>query len=287
MMKIISKKIQFTFPMLMVAAIAIAQNTTIDNQKKTESMLSAEALLKKQKVLIIPFEPKMYMSEIDKKVHDETKLNAPKIQAAFREGLDEVIYIAIKQKTSVYSFLNDSAKCAKDMARTYSSTTYSYDLVPEENTSVKELNKPVVKPADPKIVNGQLQVEPNMEKKFMNRKTSDPQLLTYLGQKYGSSIFVFINQLDIKNNPQSYDVNTDTYKRDVTVHYTIMDKTGKYLSYGIATSSFSSTINDPEKISKNYFAPIGTAIANKLVLAMNPENTVKYVDKPKNKPKFE
>ncbi len=284
-MNIIQKKIHFTFLVLIISVALQAQNTTIDNEKKTESMLSAEALLRKQKVLIIPFDPKMYMSEIDKKVNAETKLTGPQIMTAFREGLDEMIFLAVKQKTSVYSFLNDSAKCAKDMAHTYVSTAYSYEPVPADNASIKDLNKPVDKRSDPKIVNGQLTVLPNMEKKFMNKKVSDPKLLSYLGQKYGSSVFIFVNQIDIKNNPESYDVVADTYKRDVMVHYTIMDKDGKYLAYGISTSSFSSSINDPKKITNTYFMPIANTIANKLVMSMAPE--VKYIDKPKNKPKFE
>jgi hypothetical protein len=286
-MKHSSKKYFTLFLLLLVSFFSKAQNTTFDNDKKTEAILNAENLLRKNKVLIIPFEPKMYMSEIDKKVNAETKLKELQIVAAFREGLDEMLYLAIKQKTSVYSFLNDSAKCAKDMAYTYKSVSYSYEVVPQENATVKELNKPADKKNDPKIVNGQIAVLPNMEKKFMNRKVIDPQIIPYLNQKYGSSIFIFINELDIKNNPESYDITTDTYKRDITVHYTIADKDGKYLAYGIATSNFSSSINDPQKISKTYFSPIANTIANKLVASLIPDNGIKYVDKPKNKPKFE
>jgi hypothetical protein len=98
---------------------------------------------------------------------------------------------------------------------------------------------------------------------------------------------VFVNELDIKNNPESYDVTTDTYKRDVAVHYTILDKDGKYLSYGIATASFSSALNDPQRIAKTYFSPIATTIANKLVASLTSNGTIKYIDEPQNKPKFE
>lgn len=285
-MKIVLKNFFITSLFVSLFLSSNAQNTTIDNDKKTEAMLNAHALLKKEKVLIIPFEPKMYMSEIDKKVNAETKQSSKQIYSAFREGLDDMIYLAVKQKTNVYSFLNDSAKCAKDMALTYAGITYSYDLIPPDNASRNDLNKTKQTNVEPKIVNGQIVVAPNMDKKFMNTKITNPKLLEHLSQKYGASVFIFINQLDIKNNPQSYDVTNDTYKREVTVHYTIMNKEGKYLAYGIATSVFSSLVNDPQKITKTSFSAIANTIADKLVAAHLPETGVKYVDKPKNKPKF-
>ena len=255
---------------------SFSQNTTINASKKNEQLLNSDIIMRSHQILIIPFAPKLYMSEIDKKVHDETKMNFNQIRNTFRTGLDELLFIQFKSmKSSVYALLNDSAKNAQDIERIYGSTTYSYDLVPSENASQKDIGKYQKKDNAPKIVNGQLAVEASTDKKFMNAKITNPQLLGYLNKKYNSSLYVFINELDIKNNPESYDIATNTYKREITVHYTVFDKEGKYVNYGIAATDFSSNINDPDKIIKNYFPVITKTISNRLVAVLAPPTDTK------------
>jgi len=105
----------------------------------------------------------------------------------------------------------------------------------------------------------------------MNTKISEPKLLNYLTTKYKTDYFVFINQLDIKNNMDSYDLVTDTYQREITVHYSILDKTGKNLSAGVATSTFSSKENEPKKIVADSFSPIASYIAENLKASIKAE----------------
>ena len=105
----------------------------------------------------------------------------------------------------------------------------------------------------------------------MNTKLTNVEVIEYLNKKYLSEYFVFINELDIKNNMDSYDINTDTYQREVTVHYSILDKTGKTISAGVATSSFSSKENNPKKIVAQCFSPIATYIAAKFTAIVNPK----------------
>ena len=97
------------------------------------------------------------------------------------------------------------------------------------------------------------------------------EVLSYLNKKYTSEYFVFINQLDIKNDMSSYDINTDSYQREVVVHYSILDITGKTINAGIATSRFSSKENNPKKIVAQCFSPIATYIAAKFTAIANPK----------------
>ena len=189
----------------------------------------------------------------------------------------------IKSKfKSSYSLLNDSTANAKDMTRIYQSIGYSYDPIPPENASRADLNKPKAPESKPKIVNGQLAVESGTGNKFMNTKVK-PELLAYLHKKYNSTIFVFINELDIKNDPESYDANTDSYQREITVHYSIMDVTGNFISYGISKAGFSSKVNDPDKIIKNDFSAASKIICDKLVKTLTPPETLK--EEKKNTPR--
>lgn len=215
------------------------------------------------KVMVIPFEPLMYMSEIDKKVNELTNWNFDQIREKFRRELDVQLSLKLKAKTQTISFYMDSVKMAKDLDYIYKSRTLSYDLVnPNQTTASSKTQKT--------ITNGQLTVEMNNDNKFMNVKILNPLLLTQLNKKYGSIYFIFINELDIKNDMTSYDIVTDTYQREVKVHYTIMDNTKKIISAGAAVSKFASTENNPKKIVEKSFVPIADYIVNQFVSIVKP-----------------
>jgi hypothetical protein len=250
-MKVFKKRITFIL-LNFVVLVSFAQEGT-----RTTSTASAAT----GKIMIIPFEPRLYMSEIDMKVNQQTKWNFEKIRENFRQQLNNQLKLQLKNTAPVVSFYSDSAKMAKDLAYIYQSTDLSYDLVDKPN---------VVAPKQAGIKNGQLAVEANLDKRFMNIKIADLKLLEYLSSKYKTDYFIFINQLDITNNSETYNLATDTYMRDVKVHYTILDKTGKYISGGLATSQFSSKENDPKKIVSQSFSPVAGTIAGKLTGVLKP-----------------
>ncbi len=210
------------------------------------------------KIMLVPFEPKLYMSTIDQNINKTSHWNFNQIRENFRRQLDAQLKLTLQTYGTVVSFYTDSAKMAKDLNYIYNSTSLSYDLIekpsnPIVSTTSKNTN----------IKNGQLAVEIGQDKKFMNTKIINTEVLSYLNKKYTSDHFVFINELDINTNPDSYNINTDTYLRDVTVHYSILDKTGKLINAGAAVSTFSSKINEPKKIVAQAFFPIATYIATK------------------------
>ena len=217
------------------------------------------------KICLIPFEPKLYMSEIDQKINQQTKWEWETIRENFRQQLDAQLKLKLQSTFSVLSFYADSAKMSKDLDYTYNSTGLSYDMVGEP-TEAKTAST-----TKTGVSNGQITVEQNSDKKFMNTKLTNTEVLSYLNKKYLSEYFIFINQLDIKNDMNSYDINTDTYQREVVVHYSILDVTGKTINAGIATSRFSSKENNPKKIVSLCFSPIATYIAAKFTATVDPK----------------
>jgi hypothetical protein len=217
------------------------------------------------RIMLIPFEPKLYMSEIDIKINEKTKWKFETIRENFRHQLDTQLKLKLKNIGSVVSFYSDSIQTCKDLEYIYKSTNIYYDLVAKPSSAIAiPVNQSGIK-------NGQVAVEISEEKKFMNTKINDKELLGYLNKKYKSEYFVFINELDIKNDPNSYDAATDTYQREIVVHYTILDKLGKTVSAGISASRFSSKINEPKKIVANYFSITAGSISEKLSAYLNPK----------------
>jgi hypothetical protein len=225
------------------------------------------------KIMLIPFEPKLYMSDIDRKINEETKWHFEQIRENFRHQLEIQLKLKLQSTAPVVSFYSDSIKTWKDLSYIYKSTSLSFDLISDPNGTK-------TKPAETSgIKNGQVEVEINTDKKFMNLKIDDSKLLDYLNKKYKTDYFVFINQLDIKNEVDSYDIATDTYQRDVTVHYSIYNKMGKNILAGISTSHFNSKENDPEKIILHNFSPIASDIAAKFTTIVKPEPLNKSTSK--------
>lgn len=248
-------KYQLVFFLLSISAVSFAQEGTRNtNNTSTE---------KTGKILIVPFEPIMYMSEIDQKINQQTKWNFEGIRENFRRQLDNQLKLQLQSIAPVISFYSDSTKMAKDLAYIYKSTDLSYDLVDKPTQATAPTQK------QNGIKNGQIAVEANNDKKFMNTKINNNELVPYLSKKYQTDYIVFINELDIKNDMASYDMTTNTFLREVIVHYSIIDKTGKTINAGISTTNFSSQENNPKKITAQSFNTIAKQIANTLLLVVN------------------
>ena len=234
-------KLSFFISLFCAPVSFLAQDNT-----RTADVISNDSI---EKIMLVPFEPKLYMSDIDRKVNEETNWNFNQIREYFRHELNTQIQFKLKKIAPVISFYTDSLKRAKDLKYIYESTTLSYDLVePNTNSSQSTAKQKGIK-------NGQIVVEINTDKKFMNKKILDPKLITYLHKKYNTNYFVFINELDFQTNMESYNISTDSYQRTVSVHYSIIDKDSKTIKAGIIHSTFSSKQNNPKKIvSQNFTA---------------------------------
>ena len=253
------QSIKYNLLFLFIANCAVSfsqEGTRTTNSEPTSS---------RGKIMIIPFEPKLYMSDIDQKINHETKWDFETIRENFRHQLDAQLKLKFQSISPVVSFYSDSAKMWKDLEYTYKSTNIAYDLV-EKPTEATAINK-----KQNGIKNGEIAVEMNNDIKFMNTKITNKELLSYLSKKYAADYFIFINELDIKNDMNSYDIAQDIYQREIAVHYSILDKTGKTISAGIATSRFSSKENAPKKIVAQNFSSVSTYITAKFSAIVKPK----------------
>lgn len=218
------------------------------------------------KILIIPYESKMYMSDVDQKINQVTKWKSAQINEYFRRQLDAQLKLKFQSVLSpVLTFYTDSAKTAKDLDYVYKSTAISFDKVDKPTApTVANVKK------DQGIKNGQLAVEISADKKFSNVKFTTNELIPYLAKKYQSEYIVFINELDMLMLAESYDLATDSYMREVTVHYTIVDKNSKLIAAGAAVSKLSSKVNEPKKIASQAFSPIATYMATRFSMVIKP-----------------
>jgi hypothetical protein len=248
--------VRFKKHLLIISFLVFCAGSFAQEGTRTDNNTTATPVAS-GKIMIVPFEPKLYMSDIDQKINQQTKWDFETIRENFRHQLDAQLKLKFQSISPVVSFYSDSAKMSQDLEYTYKSTNLSYDLLskPTDATSVNKKQSG--------IKNGEVAVEINNEKKFMNTKITNNEALTYLNKKYGADYFIFINELDIKNDMNSYDITQDLYQREITIHYSILDIAGKTITAGIATSRFSSKENTPKKIVSQCFSPAATFIAAK------------------------
>ena len=207
------------------------------------------------KVLIVPFNPRMYISDSDHELLLKSGLPFPKLVDRFRSGLS----VAVRQRIPGWwqsELLSEAQDSTQETARIYRCIAYKYEPLEEKTMGAKKgpLKKNETK-EQKKIVNGQLAIEIEKGPKFMNITFKSDTLLPFLANKYSVDYFLFINQLDIQSDLSDYAANANkTYMRFVQIHYTILEKDGKVHFAGLAKAAFPCTENDIQSIINTPFA---------------------------------
>lgn len=231
----------------------------------------------KNNVLIVPFETKMYFSDIDKDLSHKNEMNFHEIKAMFRAELDKNLFISLKEYFNPLSFYTmEQENVQKELVYIYSSIGYKYQIIEpevvEKETPAKKLFnkiKPKEKEKEPQeatIQNGEIVSEVDNREKFMNTIITNDNLIPNLNKTHEATYYVFINQLDIKKSADdAYKAAENQYKREIKVHYTIINSNTKEVSAGAIISRFNSSESDINKIIKIHFPLIAEKITQKLV----------------------
>ncbi len=241
-MKIYMKCRAAAFALLMSSASGFSQDSTSVNP-------APDTLVH---VLIIPFNSRMYDSDANNEIISASKVSYDQLVESFRHG----ICISIREKIPhTYEpkilFEDDSLR---ELEMIYGATVYQYLSLPGV-LPAKGNNSPAGD-GEPKIKNGQLVVKENHIPKFTGISVADTGLLPYFNRRYGTRLFIFINELDIKNDLSDYTaVGSNNYSREARIHYTVLDQYGKQLCAGIASSRFPSAACSKEEIINKYFPP--------------------------------
>lgn len=240
------------------------QDKTIGSGTQT---LSAREIVAKHKIMIIPFENRMYLSEIDHLINKESKLTAKQIKATMRDGINEQLYKKLKTKMAVVDLLEDTVKTKKDLENIYQYLGYQYQKVPDQNN----YKAPTKEKEESKIEKGQLNVETNSDARFMNAKIKNATLVPYLNGKYKTDLFLFVNELDIKalnGSPADFNLNSP---RKIVLHYTVYTVDAREINSGIAEVNLPVNVNNPSKIISTYFSQVADLVTLRIEKALIPK----------------
>ncbi|MBL0104828.1 MAG: hypothetical protein IPP51_14345 [Bacteroidetes bacterium] len=195
-------------------------------------------------VLVIPYMSGMHMSDSDQDISDESQMDLGEMRSSFRYGLVKAIN---KKFAEVYdtkviqtNFVRDEDN---DMDNLYHALVFEQDSTSPSIDPKKFANK------DTSLNYGKVFKKTKPAETYIGVDVRDQKLLPELSEKYGANYFIFLNEFDIKTHFEDcINLAMKIYRRDFTVHYTIMDRTGKIIYGDAVTIHYPSNNNNVHEI---------------------------------------
>lgn len=206
------KKIFFLVLVLLVNIIIVAQDIPSFDEFEVYTQD------KDNKILIIPFENKMYASAIDNELAEFNSLKYYDIKEEIKRGISSQILLTINKKTPAISMVHHKDSISEVLNYIYNSIGLKYDKVKTKDTVVGEVKKTeLIKDKLQKFVhqtkehhektkyerasikNGEIQSSSYNAERFMNVTIQNPNLLKELNIKYQTNYYIFINEFHIGN----------------------------------------------------------------------------------------
>lgn len=206
-------------------------------------------------VLVIPYMPAMHLSDADNDISDGSQMEMPQMRSTLRQGLLKALKKKFVEVYNVRGFNNDFVNDDnRDMDVLYHTLLF-------EGDSVYPLKYPARFAIKDTILFKKGSVKLKPESQYINVGIYDSMLIPDLSKKYNADYIIFLNEIDIKTHfDDCLNLALKIYRRDLKVHYSIFDKTGKQLYGDVAVSHFGSNTNDVNEIINENFPTISEYI---------------------------
>lgn len=263
---------------LLIPFLGAAQTDMFGDEKvtKTDQEVYVEGASEKAKILIIPFEEKLFYCDIMRDLTSVNQMTQLEIFNRFRNEIQLSLQAALKDSMETATFLNTDSITDEDLIDIYSVLGYKYIPVPakEEVNDKGKVKKEKPKPEPKKEVgvrDGHVVAERDATERYMNAQLKDHSVLNRFHSNYGLNKFLFINQMDVKMDLSDPETAFIDPKRVVAIHYTIMNKDGKQISGGLATEGFAGTESRLNHIIGSTFYKLSAEVLNQLIKAQKKE----------------
>lgn len=249
------KKITFSIITSLLFCFAVkAQHSTL---RFSEQPLN----LNNQSLLLVPFESRMFLSDVNRELSQTNDLSAQEIVNRFTSAVDQSILYTFQKRCEVSSFyLLDDKESESDLSYIYSNIKLEYELVEEagDKKGLKKLKSKLKKEDNSyergRIEGGQVITKRDDRERYMKAVVKDQQMLDSMHYKFDNKYFLFVNELDIKNIYEgAHQMAQMDYNREIKLHYTLYQKDGEILSTGVSRTTFPAQLNDINVIIKDYF----------------------------------
>ena len=237
---------------------------------------------KNNKILIIPFENKMYASSKDAEISQKNQINYYQVKEEFKKSIAEQILLSLGNKIPAVSLVHHRDSSKDILNYVYNSIGFKYDIVKTKDTTsstaktkselmkekldkfIKQVNNE--NPKENKeyergyISNGEIHTTEHHEERFMNVVIHNPNLLADLNRKYRTNYYIFINEFHIS---KSFSKPGSPYEKfcNVSVHYSVINQKGKQVDGGLSITKIPEEMNDLKIIERQYLTNISNEIS--------------------------
>jgi hypothetical protein len=204
-------------------------------------------------VLVMAFEPRMYMSQWDHELTQKNNMPSVKIKEFFREEIDRHFYKElIGKKTPLSLNLSSLEACHNDLNKFYESVQITFkDQVPGDNKPLK--NKGELAPNTRKV-------------NVVAVKTTNQNNIRDISRDYGAKYIIAINELDLLMPVKdAYDMSNKNFDIILKIHYTILTNKGEEIISNYSETNFPAGIFNLKEISENGLFPAVQKISNELL----------------------
>jgi hypothetical protein len=220
------------------------------------------------KIMIIPYNPSYYKFDVDKDINKKySDKKKSEVKAWYSFGLDENISARIvnSDESDKKSALSDySGDAESDLNLIYSSIEYAYAKRDRKKAAKNEkLIGNLMGKMDKSEKSNDVKYESDKKHdEYMNVTMKDPTLLPRLAKKYGTQLFVFINQFEISTNyKKCVDPINKIYERQIKIHFSVFDAEGNQLYGDLASLTFPSFSKDIDDVIVKRFPVVANYVA--------------------------
>lgn len=248
-------RLRLLFTGILFCGIAQAQHSTL---RFTDQAVN----LNQKSVLVVPFESKMYRSDINKALAEYNNLNSAQIIHRFTTAIDQSIYLAFQERCTVNSFYEvDDSTTTNALNYVFDNLTLEYELVSktEDKSKAEQLKAKLKKKQDDSyqrgtVSQGEIVTKRDVRERYMKAVVTDNKMLDSMHFRFNNEFFLFVNQLDITNDySDMVAVQQGRFDRIIQLHYTLYAKNGTVLTTGVSKTIFSAQQNDINLIISNNF----------------------------------
>lgn len=240
---------------------------------------------KTKRVLLVPFDPRIYFNDATSIMAPETGETHDEIMMYFREQFNLQLYNAMMDSCVVVNLMSDNTRQdQEDISGLYSSISYELQLamqnVPEDPDDVDKMNffqrKRYEKEQQKKIedmenyktrvVDGELVGRrQQVQDKYLHIVFYSPEVLEEIAARRDIDYFLFVNQFDIKGNyGDPYLSGNSKSERTIKVHFSLYNSHGKLVHGSFGENKIPFNLADKKEVSNLYFPEVIRQIVNNI-----------------------
>lgn len=204
------------------------------------------------KVAIVPFEPKMLISDLHRQMCMENNMTTKEVRYALANGFCHAMRISAPSRTQpeVYGWEDEWPSSLEEL---YRSIGYRHLPLQELEGQAAEIHGTLVR-------NGEIKAERDTLTRYISATFEADSVLQELAFESDLDYTLVISELDIVNLGTPIRVNPDGAAYFVRVHYDLYDEAGEHKSGGIVKRPLLATTYDPVQFSKEAFLDVAKGV---------------------------